>query len=74
MGTLEELESGEYNRGVMFEKMVYESNGQEFRGKDSVPFHVAGDITLNDKEVQVKYLHARICYDKTLKKLSKKER
>lgn len=75
MGTLKELESGEYNRGVMFEKMVYESNGQEFRGKDNVPFDVAGDITLNGKEIQVKYLHARICYDKTLKKkLSSKKK
>ncbi len=67
MGTLEELENGDYNRGVMFEKMVYEKNGQVFRGKDSVPFDVAGDITLGGKEVQVKYLHARMCYDKTLK-------
>ena len=54
----------------MFEKMVYEFYGQEFRGKDNVPFHKAGDITINGKEIQIKYLHARICYDKTLKKLS----
>lgn len=71
MGTLAELENSEYNRGVMFEKMVYETNGQEFRGKDNVPFDVAGDITLNGKEIQVKYAHARICYDKTLKKKMK---
>lgn len=70
MGTIEELENGEYNKGVMFEKMVYEYYGQEFRGKDNVPFHKAGDITIDGQEIQVKYLHARICYDKTLKKLS----
>ena len=70
IGTVAELENGEYNKGVMFEKMVYEYYGQEFRGKDSVPFYKAGDITIDGKEIQVKYLHARICYDKTLKKLS----
>ena len=71
IGTVEELENGEYNKGVMFEKMVYEYYGQEFRGKDSVPFHKSGDIVIDGKEIQVKYLHARICYDKTLKKLAK---
>ena len=69
--TLEELENSTYNKGVMFEKAIYEMNGQEFRGKDSVPFHKGGDININGVEVQVKYLHARICYDKTLTKLKK---
>ena len=54
-----------------FEKAIYEMNGQEFRGKDNVPFHKGGDININGVEVQVKYLHARICYDKTLTKLKK---
>ena len=70
VGTLEELLDSTYNKGVMFEKMVYEYYGQEFRGKDNVPFHKAGDITIDGKEIQVKYLHARICYEKTLKKLA----
>ena len=69
--TLEELESSTYNKGVMFEKAIYEMNGQEFRGKDNVPFYKGGDISINGVEVQVKYLHARICYDKTLTKLKK---
>ena len=64
-----DLESDTYNKGVMFEKFIYEMNGQEFRGKDNVPFYMSGDITLDGKEVQIKYLHARICYDKTLTKL-----
>ncbi len=68
---LDELENGIYNKGVMFEKAVYEMYGQEFRGKDSVPFHKGGDIVVNGEEIQVKYLHARICYDKTLTKLKK---
>ena len=55
----------------MFEKAIYEMNGQEFRGKDNVPFYKGGDININGVEIQVKYLHARICYDKTLTKLKK---
>ena len=59
------------NKGVMFEKLIWERNGQTFRGKDSVGFHKAGDITLEGKEIQVKYAHARICYDRTLQKLAR---
>jgi hypothetical protein len=55
----------------MFEKLVYEANGQEFRGKDNVKFTEGGDIVINEKEIQIKYEHARICYDKTLTKLKK---
>ena len=70
VGTLADLE-GEYNKGVMFEKLVYEINGQTFRGKDNVKFTEGGDIVIDGKEIQVKYEHARICYDKTLQKLKK---
>ena len=69
--TLAELEDSTYNRGVMFEKSVYEYFGQTFRGKDSVRFYQSGDITIDGVEIQVKYLHARICYDTTLTKLKK---
>lgn len=73
VGTLDELidPNGKWNKGVMFEKMVWEHNGMEFRGKDRVPFYESGDITIDGKEIQVKYLHARICYDRTLTKLKK---
>lgn len=69
VGTISDLMDDRYNKGVMFEKLVYEMNGQTFRGKDSVKFYQSGDITIDGKEIQVKYEHARICYDKTLKKL-----
>jgi hypothetical protein len=69
--TLAELEDGTYNKGVMFEKSVYEYFGQTFRGKDSIRFYQSGDITIDGVEIQVKYLHARICYDTTLTKLKK---
>ena len=70
VGTMADLE-GQYNRGVMFEKLIYELNGQTFRGKDNVRFTKGGDIVINGKEIQVKFEHARICYDKTLTKLKK---
>ena len=53
--TLAELEDGTYNKGVMFEKSVYEYFGQTFRGKDSVRFYQSGDITIDGVEIQVKY-------------------
>ena len=68
-----DLEDEKYNKGVMFEKAIYERFGQTFRGKDNVPFHKGGDIVINGEEVQIKYMHARICYDKTLTKLKKSE-
>ena len=71
VGTLSDITDDKYNKGVMFEKLVYEMNGQAFRGKDNVRFTEAGDITIDGKEIQVKYEHARICYDKTLTKLKK---
>lgn len=70
VGTMADLK-GQYNKGVMFEKLIYELNGQTFRGKDNVRFTEGGDIVINGKEIQVKYEHARICYDKTLQKLKK---
>lgn len=70
IGTMADLK-GQYNRGVMFEKLIYELNGQTFRGKDNIRFTEGGDIVINGKEIQVKYEHARICYDKTLTKLKK---
>jgi hypothetical protein len=69
--SLAALEDSTYNKGVMFEKSVYEYFGQTFRGKDSVRFYQSGDITIDGVEIQVKYLHARICYDTTLTKLKK---
>lgn len=73
VGTVEELidPNGKWNKGVMFEKLVWEHHGMEFRGKDRVPFYESGDITIDGKEIQIKYLHARICYDRTLTKLKK---
>jgi hypothetical protein len=55
----------------MLEKLVYEYYGQEFRGKDNVPFYESGDITINGTEVQVKFGLARVVSNGTLTRLKK---
>ena len=59
------------NKGVVFEKKIYELNGQIFRGKDNVGFWVAGDIELNGKQIQIKLEGAQIVVENTLKNLQK---
>lgn len=73
VGTLADLE-GQYNKGVMFEQLVYNLFGEydpNYVAKDHTPFYVDGDVVINGKRIQVKYEHARICYDRTLKNLKK---
>lgn len=61
------------NRGKVLEKLLAERFNVEWRGSaDKEPFYKCGDLVINGKEIQVKYEHARICYDKTLKKLQKR--
>ena len=67
----EDILNGEYNKGVEFERIITELNGQTFEGKDSVPFYVKGDLTINGKEVQVKFNVAQIVVERTLKRLKK---
>jgi len=70
----ESLLQGEYNKGVEFERLVYEMNKIEYRGKDSVGFWVEGDIEINGKQVQVKLEGAQVVMESTLEKLKKKAR
>lgn len=70
----EEILNGEYNKGVEFERIISEMNGQAFRGKDNVGFWVEGDLNINGKEIQVKFNGAQIVVEKTLKKLQKMQR
>lgn len=68
----ENLLIGEYNKGVEFERLVYKMNNQVYHGKDNVGFWVAGDITIDNKEVQVKLNGAQIVVESTLENLKKK--
>lgn len=71
LGTSEELIDEKYNKGVMAEMLVYRYFGQEFRGKDNVPFYVSGDINVDGIEIQIKYGRARVCTDGTLSRLKR---
>ena len=46
----ENMLKGQYNKGVEFERIISEMNGQEFRGKDSVGFWVSGDLEIYGKQ------------------------
>lgn len=70
----EEILNGEYNKGVEFERLISEMNGQTFRGKDNVPFYVEGDLEISGKQVQIKFNGAQIVVERTLKKLQKMQK
>lgn len=70
----EDILNGEYNKGVEFERIITERNGETFRGKDSVGFWVAGDLEINGKQVQVKFNGAQIVVEKTLHRLQREAR
>ena len=68
-GSTDILEDDTYNKGVMFEKVVSEYYGVEFRGKDSEPFYKGGDLEINGKQIQIKFERAQIVTEKTLIRL-----
>ena len=59
-----------YNKGERFERVITETLTGETWVKDSVPFNVAGDITLNGQEVQIKFDGAELTNEKTLMRIS----
>ena len=67
----EDILIGEYNKGVEFERIISEMNGQKFRGKENVGFWVEGDLEINGKQVQIKYNGAQIVVEKTLERLKR---
>lgn len=58
-----------YNKGERFERVITETLTGETWVKDSVPFNVAGDITLNGQEVQIKFDGAELTNEKTLMRI-----
>lgn len=67
----EDILIGEYNKGVEFERVISEMNGQEFRGKENVGFWVEGDLEIDGKQIQIKYNGAQIVVEKTLERLKR---
>lgn len=71
LGSADCLVADKYNKGEIFEKLVTEYFGQEWK-KDTVPFYVDGDLNVNGKKIQIKLDSATLMNTKQLKKLSKK--
>ena len=71
LGSADCLNAEKYNKGEIFEKLVTEYFGQEWK-KDVVPFYVDGDLNVNGKKIQIKLDSATLMNTKQLKKLSKK--
>lgn len=59
------------NEGRDFERFIYKSNGQQFRGNDHVGFWVEGDINIDGIEYQIKLNGAQIVTFATLKNLQR---
>lgn len=59
-----------YNKGERFERVITETLTGETWVKDSVPFNVAGDITLNGEQVQIKFDGAELTNERTLMRIA----
>lgn len=58
-----------YNKGEVFEKIITENNGQTWT-KNSVPFTIDGDLTVDGIAYQIKYQGATFTNEKTLARLT----
>ena len=70
----EDILKGQYNKGVEFERIISEMNGQEFRGKENVGFWVEGDLEIDGRQVQIKFNGAQIVVERTLHRLQREAR
>lgn len=59
----------QYNKGERFERIITETLTAETWVKDSIPFNVAGDITLHGKQIQIKMDGAELTNEKTLMRI-----
>lgn len=64
------LTNDKYNKGERFERIITETLTGETWVKDSVPFNVAGDITLNGQEVQIKFDGAELTNERMLMRMA----
>ena len=64
----ETVTATKYNKGEVFEKMVTESYGQEWK-KDNVPFTEDGDLTADGIAYQIKFEKATFTNEKSLHRL-----
>lgn len=71
LGSSDLLNEEKYNKGEIFEKLVTEYYGQEWK-KDTIPFWVQGDINVDGREIQIKLDSATLMNTKQVKKLQKR--
>ena len=69
LGSIDILVADKYNKGELFEKIVTEWHNQVWC-KDSVPFYVDGDLTVDGIKYQIKFEYASLCTSKTLERLA----
>ena len=60
LGSADILTADKYNKGEIFEKIITEYFGQTWE-KDTVPFYMDGDITVNGSKIQIKLDSATLC-------------
>lgn len=70
LGSADLLTDKKYNKGECFERIITETLTGEQWVKDSIPFNVAGDITLNGEQVQIKFDGAELTNEKCLMRIA----
>ena len=68
IGSADLLNDPHWNKGEMFEKIITEMFTADKWVKDSVPFFVDGDATINGEKVQIKLNGAELTNEKILKR------
>ena len=67
IGTASEVLASRKNKGEAFEQWVTENAGQEWH-KDSIPYYMDGDITINGTKYQIKFESASLANENTIAK------
>ena len=70
LGSADCLIAEKYNKGEIFEKIVTEYYGQTWK-KDTVPFYMDGDLTVDGKKIQIKLDSATLMNTKQIKNIKK---
>ena len=70
-GTALDLEKdSRYNKGDNFERVIAERLTKDPWIKNSVPFNIGGDITINGENIQIKFDGCEITNEKLLRRLT----
>jgi hypothetical protein len=70
IGTVDEILSSRKNKGEAFEQWITENAGQEWH-KDSIPYYIDGDITIDGTKYQIKFESASLANENTINKALK---